>query len=55
MGTQYTYLNSNPWIAFGGAWGEVTGSGIMDNVVTYRKGGFSAQASAMHVSTNITP
>jgi hypothetical protein len=55
MGTQYTYLNANPWIAFGGAWGEVTGSGIMDNVVTYQRNGFSVQASAMHVSTNITP
>jgi hypothetical protein len=55
VGTQYTYLNSNPWIAFGGAWGEVNGSGIMDNVVTYNKNGFSAQASLMHVSTNITP
>lgn len=55
MGTQYTYLNSNPWMAFGGAWGEVNGSGIMDNVVTYRNSGFSAQASVMHVTTNITP
>lgn len=55
VGTQYTYLNSNPWMAFGGAWGEITGSGIMDNVVTYRRGGFSAQASAMHVTTNIQP
>ena len=55
LGTQYTYLNTNPWIAFGGAWGEVTGSGIMDNVVTYRNRGFSAQASAMYVTTNITP
>jgi hypothetical protein len=55
LGTQYTYLNTNPWIAFGGAWGEVTGSGIMDNVVSYRYRGFSAQASAMHVSTNISP
>jgi hypothetical protein len=55
MGTQYTYLNTNPWMAFGGAWGEVNGSGIMDNVVTYRKNGFSAQASIMHVTTNITP
>jgi hypothetical protein len=55
MGTQYTYLNTNPWIAFGGAWGEVTGSGIMDNVVTYQRNGFSVQASAMHVSTNISP
>jgi hypothetical protein len=55
IGTQYTYLNSNPWMAFGGAWGEVTGSGIMDNVITYRRGGFLAQASAMHVTTNIQP
>lgn len=55
VGTQYTYLNSNPWIAFGGAWGSVTGSGILDKVVTYRNRGFSAQASAMNVSTNITP
>ena len=55
VGTQYTYLNSNPWIAFGGAWGEITGSGIMDNVITYRRGGFLAQASAMHVTTNIQP
>jgi hypothetical protein len=55
MGTQYTYLNSNPWMAFGGAWGEVNGSGITDNVVTYQRNGFSAQASLMHVSTNITP
>ena len=55
LGTQYTYLNTNPWIAFGGAWGEVNGSGIMDNVVTYRRNGFSAQASVMHVTTNIQP
>jgi hypothetical protein len=55
VGSQYTYLNSNPWIAFDGAWGSVNGSGIMDNVVTYRKRGFTAQASVMHVSTNINP
>jgi len=55
VGTQYTYLNSNPWIAFGGAWGSVNGSGIMDNVISYRNRGFSAQASAMHVTTNINP
>ena len=55
VGSQYTYLNSNPWIAFDGAWGSVNGSGIMDNVVTYRKRGFSAQASVMHVSTSINP
>ncbi len=55
VGTQYTYLNSNPWIAFGGAWGEINGSGIMENIITYRRSGFSAQASAMHVTTNIQP
>jgi hypothetical protein len=54
-GTQYTNLNSNPWIAFGGSWGTVTNSGILDNVVTYQDGGFSTQASLMHVTTNITP
>lgn len=54
-GMQYTNLNSNPWIAFGGAWGTITNSGILDNVATYRNGGFSAQGSLMHVTTNITP
>jgi hypothetical protein len=55
IGTQYTYLNSNPWMAFGGAWGSVNGSGVLDNVFSYRSQGFSAQASIMHVSTNINP
>jgi len=54
-GMQYTNLNTNPWIAFGGAWGSITNSGIMDNVATYKDGGFSAQASMMHVTTNVTP
>jgi hypothetical protein len=54
-GAQYTSLNTNPWIAFGGAWGSITSSGIFDNVVTYRDGGFSTQVSLMHVTTNITP
>ena len=54
-GMQYTNLNSNPWIAFGGSWGSVTNSGILDNVVTYRHNGFSTQASLMNVTTNITP
>jgi hypothetical protein len=54
-GVQYTSLNSNPWIAFGGSWGSINSSGILDNVVTFRHRGFSAQASLMHVTTNITP
>jgi hypothetical protein len=55
FGAQFTNLNTNPWIAIGGAWGSITNSGILDNVATYRDGGFSAQASLMHVTTNITP
>jgi len=45
-------LNSNPWIGFSGVWGEVTGANIMDNVVTYKAGNFTAKGSVMHVSTN---
>jgi hypothetical protein len=52
---QYTKLNTNPWIAFGGSWGAINNSGILDNVVTYRHNGFSTQASLMNVTTNITP
>jgi hypothetical protein len=55
LGLQYTHLNSNPWINFTGAWGEITGSSIVDNVLTYRKNGFSAQASLMYVATSINP
>ena len=47
-----TKLNSNPWIGFSGVWGEVTGANIMDNVVTYKAGNFTAKGSVMHVSTN---
>ena len=45
-------LNSNPWIGFSGVWGEVTGANILDNVVTYKAGNFTAKGSVMHVSTN---
>lgn len=55
LGVQYTSLNVNPWIAFSGAWGSINNSGILDNVVSYRDGGFSMQASLMNVTTNITP
>ena len=47
-----TKLNSNPWIGFSGIWGEVENSNIIDNVVTYKQGGFTAKASMMHVKTN---
>jgi hypothetical protein len=55
FGTQYTALNQNPWLSMGGAWGTINNSNILDNVVTYRNGGFTTQASFMHVTTNITP
>ena len=52
-GTTYSLhmskLNSNPWIGFTGVWGEVENTNIIDNVVTYKQGGFTARASAMHV------
>jgi hypothetical protein len=54
-GAQFTALNQNPWFSMSGAWGEVRGSNIFDNVVSYRQGGFVAQGSLMHVSTSITP
>jgi hypothetical protein len=54
-GAQFTSLNSNPWIAFGGSWGSINSSTILDNVFTYKNQRFSAQASLMHVSTNINP
>jgi hypothetical protein len=55
LGAQYTSLNVNPWIAFTGIWGSINNSGILENVVSYRDGGFSTQASLMNVTTNITP
>lgn len=55
FGSQYTSLNSNPWLAFGGAWGSVNSSITMDHVVTYYKSGFSSQTGLMHTSTNINP
>ena len=55
-GAQYTSLNQNPWLSIGGAWGSINSSAVFDNVVTYRHAnGFSAQASLMHVTTNISP
>ena len=55
-GTTYSMhlskLNSNPWIGFSGIWGKVDNTNIIDNVVTYKQGGFTARASAMHVRTN---
>ena len=55
-GTTYSLhvskLNDNPWIGFNGIWGEIQNSNIIDNVISYKEGGFTAKASAMHVRTN---
>jgi len=55
MGAQFSSLNNNPWIGFAGAWGEVTNSTILDNVLSYQDQGFVAKASVMYVTTTITP
>ena len=57
-GTTYSVhmskLNSNPWMGFSGVWGEVHNTNIVDSVVSYKQGGFTAKASLMHVKTNFT-
>jgi hypothetical protein len=55
FGMQYTNLASNPWIAMGGAWGQVNNSGILDHVFSYRRGGVSVQKGIMYTTSNITP
>ena len=47
-------LNSNPWMGFTGIWGEVQNTNIVDSVLSYKQGGFTAKASLMHVKTNFT-
>jgi hypothetical protein len=54
-GVQYTTLASNPWIAMGGAWGQVNSSGVLDHVFSYNKGGFSVRKGVMYTTTSITP
>ena len=55
LGMQYSNLNYNPWIGFTGAWGEITNSTVLDNVVSYHRDGFVAKASLMYVTTAINP
>ena len=54
-GVQYTSLNNNPWIAMGGAWGQVNNSGTLDHVISYRDNGFSIKKGIMYTTTTITP
>ena len=53
-GMQYTSLNANPWVNFSGAFGSVTNSGTLEQVVTYARNGFSAQGAIMRTTTNFT-
>ena len=55
MGAQYTTLNYNPWIAFGGSWGMVTQTGNLDHTIRYSNSGFTAVAGGTYTTTNITP
>ena len=54
-GAQYTKLAFNPWISFSGVWGTVRSSSVLDNVLAYQNGGFSARGSLMYVNTEINP
>ena len=55
-GAQYTTLNYNPWLAFGGAWGQVTQTGNLDHAVRYvNENGFTAVAGTTYTTTTITP
>jgi len=53
-GMQYTSLNANPWVNFSGAFGSVSNSGTLEQVVTYARNGFSAQGAVMRTTTNFT-
>ena len=55
-GAQYTTLNYNPWLAFGGAWGQVTQTGNLDHTIRYtHPSGFTAVSGVTYTTTNMTP
>jgi hypothetical protein len=55
-GVQYTTLNSNPWVAFGGAWGQITQTANFDHAVRYtHENGFTAVAGTTYTTTNLIP
>jgi hypothetical protein len=56
VGAQYTTLNYNPWLAFGGAWGMVTQTGNLDTTVRYNhSNGFTAVAGTTYTTTQLMP
>ena len=54
-GAQYTTLNYNPWVAFGGSWGMITQTANLDHTIRYIDNGFSAVVGGTYTTTNITP
>ena len=54
-GLQYTSLNTNPWMNFTGSFGSVTNSNTLEQVMTYRKNGFTVQGALMMTTTNFKP
>ena len=55
-GFQYTTLNYNPWLAFGGAWGTVTQTANIDHAIRYTdSSGFTAVSGVTYTTTQITP
>jgi hypothetical protein len=54
-GIQFTSLNANPWLNFTGSFGSVNNSSTIEQVMTYRKNGFSVQGALMMTTTNFTP
>lgn len=56
VGTQYTTLNYNPWMAFGGSWGQVNQTGNLDTTLRYNhSNGFTAVAGSVYTTTTMTP
>ena len=51
-GTQFTSLNTNPWLNFTGSFGSVNNSSTIEQVMTYRKDRFSMQGAVMMTTTN---
>jgi hypothetical protein len=54
-GAQYTTLNYNPWMAFGGSWGQITQTGNLDTTIRYNNNGFTAVAGSVYTTTSLTP
>jgi hypothetical protein len=55
VNAQYTNLPFNPWLQLDGVWGHVVGSGMLENVFTYRSKWFQGQAGVVNVATDLVP